>query len=344
MATVRDAARAEIECIKTKRTCTAELPTVVVVPFLPIDPTLSYMLCATNWDEGEEPPGGHPPCDGWIREWGGVYKTAHRLLCEDFFIEDPCTPADADDSEQLTQPEIYQDPYAPGGEAETDPSYPSEPREIEITLTQYADCEEYVDGLQDYSGARKHCPHDYEHSAVKTDCLIHVELRAYRMRCARAGKAFTGDVLPRFTLEYYRGGGEADSPKSYRVQTTTDSHTYLLIVDALGASVRDLNDLSDDTLVRIAHAAICKEIGIPSGIQSQHDLTTTFSDNMNGSCAIHVFPKPSVDMPTGLLAALDQLCETHTGRRAVQINGDALWQLEEVAFVERQKLCHIVQW
>ncbi len=163
------------------------------------------------------------------------------------------------------------------------------------------------------------------------------------MRCARAGKPFTGDALPRFTLEYFYCTDEEDSPKIYRVKTTIDSHTYLLIVDSPGASVRDLDDLSDDTLVRIAHAAICKEVGIPSGIASQCDLTTTFSDKLAGSCAIHVFPKPSANMPTGLVAAIDQLCATHTGRRAAQINGDALWQLEEVAAVERENLCRIVQ-
>ncbi len=130
MATVRDAARAEIDCIKAKRACSVELPTIVVVPFLPIDPTRSYMLTATNWYD-DYPPNGHDACDGWIREWGGIYKTAHRLLCanEDFAIEDPCTPADADEfSEQSAQPEIYQDPYAPGGEAETELFYPSMPK------------------------------------------------------------------------------------------------------------------------------------------------------------------------------------------------------------------------
>lgn len=345
MATVRDSREAELPVGGDSKRLTHDLPTIVVVPSLLIDPARSYILTATNYREGDKTPSGRFGCEDWIYEWGGIYKTAHQVLCKTKGIEEPCTPYDADhySSSWETDRKIYKNPYGPSQKWLTNPDYshyPEPPIDLELEEKDTPDCSDEVDALEDYSGARKHEPRDYEHRAVDNQYLIRVELCAYRMRCELAFKPFRGDKLPRFVLDYDRRSSSGLTGTFLAIQY---GYTYMLVIEAVGVNAGSLDALDDLTLAKLGHAVMCKEVGIPSGVVGGPDLDTFRVGDVSPTITLHMFPSLSKELHPATRSAFDHLRTTCTGRRAAKLSVATLVFVESAAAENREKICRIVQ-
>jgi hypothetical protein len=326
-----------------------ELPELVVVPFIQLDMSRSYLLFARNWPEGKE-----NACKHWIDEWGGPYKTIHQMLCDDLDIDDPCTPADADEPRDkwAEDAEEWKDPYAPGGEATLpDSRWPIKPYDLDYEIVEAPDCEAYAQASRCGHGCSDHDEITREFHAIDNEQLAAVELRAYIMRCEKVGIDWEWGCLPRIQLCYPTN---ADDEHDYPFISIKHDHTYMLCIEMDGVPLEEMEAIIDDkTACALAHLMMCTEIGIPShsappgmsvsSIENEPRFEFVVANPAGkGIAMLHMFPTPRSDTNPAMDLAFEFLARSGKGRDNIIINPDELQDYELAASIERAKHVRIV--